>query len=83
MTTRNEALPSPAPVVALEKIPPASRRMALSTAQFYREVKAGRIGPIVKLGERASAIPSEAVDRWIAERIATATRLADQKGGRP
>lgn len=80
---KNQAIPNPARVAALEKIPAAARRMGVSISQAYREIKAGRLGPLVKLGERASAISSEAVDSWINERIAAATRLADQKGGRP
>jgi len=58
----------------LERIPAAAVRMGLSTSQAYREIKAGRLGPLVKLGERASAVPAEAVDAWIAARIAEATR---------
>ena len=74
METRTEALPSPARVAALEKIPAAARRMGVSISQAYREIKAGRIGPLVKLGERASAVPAESVDAWIAARIAESTR---------
>ncbi|WP_374510567.1 helix-turn-helix transcriptional regulator [Niveibacterium sp.] len=48
--------------------------MSISTAQAYREIKAGRLGPLVKLGARASAVPTESVDRWIAERIAAASK---------
>ena len=58
----------------LERIPAASNRMGVSVSQTYREIKAGRLGPLVKLGERASALPAEAVDAWIAARIAEATR---------
>lgn len=71
---KTEALPSPARVAALEKIPAASRRMGTSISQTYREIKAGRLGPLVKLGARASAVPSESVDAWIAARIAEAKR---------
>ena len=65
---------SPSRVTALEKIPAAARRMGVSVTTVYREVAAGRIGPIVKLGERASALPQESVDSWIAARIAEATK---------
>lgn len=58
----------------LERIPAAAVRMGISTSQAYREIKAGRLGPLVKLGERASALPAEAVDKWIAARIAEATK---------
>lgn len=59
---------------ALEKVPAAAKRMGLSKAQAYREIAAGRLGPLVKLGQRASAVPSESVDRWIASRIDEALR---------
>lgn len=58
----------------LERIPAAAERMGISVSQCYREIRNGRLGPIVKLGERASALPAEAVDRWIAARIAEATK---------
>ena len=58
----------------LERIPAAARRMAVSTSQVYREIKAARLGPLVKLGPRASAVPSSSVDAWIAARIAEATK---------
>lgn len=57
----------------LERIPAAAGRMGISVSQCYREIKNGRLSPLVKLGERASAVPAEAVDRWINERIAEAT----------
>lgn len=62
-------IPGPARVAALEKIPHAARRMGISTCQAYREIKAGRLGPLVKLGERASALPAAAVDAWIQSKI--------------
>ena len=65
---------SPARVAALEKIPSAAQRMGCSTSQAYREIKAGRIGPLVKVGARASAVPASSVDAWIAARIAEATK---------
>lgn len=63
------SIPAPATVAAFEKIPHAAKRMAISTCQTYREIKAGRLGPLVKLGERASALPSTAVDAWIQSKI--------------
>lgn len=60
----------------LERIPTAARRMGISVSQCYREIKNGRLSPLVKLGERASAVPAEAVDAWIAARIAEATKTA-------
>ncbi len=56
----------------LERIPQAAGRMGVSPSQVYREIKQGRLGPLVKLGPRASAVPAEAVDSWIAARIAEA-----------
>ncbi len=56
----------------LERIPKAASRMGVSPAQVYREIKAGRVGPLIKLGARASAVPTESVDAWIAARIAEA-----------
>ena len=79
MKTPNEALPSSARVAALEKIPAAARRMGVSPATVYRELKSGRHhGPLVKLGERASAVPMESTDAWISARIDEATK---QNGG--
>lgn len=60
--------------LALEKVATqAAPRMAVSVSKAYREIKAGRLGPLVKLGARASAVPSASVDKWIADRIAEAT----------
>lgn len=66
---QNPIYSAPAPVAALEKVPHAARRMGISTCQAYREIKAGRLGPLVKLGERASALPAAAVDAWIQSKI--------------
>ena len=62
-------LPAPVTVAYLEKVPTAARRMGISTCQAYREIKAGRLGPLVKVGERASALPAVAVDAWIQAKI--------------
>ena len=56
----------------LERIPDAARRMGVSVSHVYREIKAGRLWPLVKLGARASAVPATAVDRWIDARISEA-----------
>ena len=66
---QNSSIPALATVAALEKVPHAARRMSISTCQAYREIKAGRLGPLVKIGERASALPSAAVDAWIQAKI--------------
>jgi predicted DNA-binding transcriptional regulator AlpA len=65
------SVPAPSAVAALEKIPHAARRMGLSVCGLYREAKAGRL-TIVKVGARASAVSSQDVDKWIADRIAAA-----------
>ena len=72
------ALPPVQRVAALEKVPAAARRMCVSTSQAYREIAANRLGPLVKLGARSSAVPSDSVDAWIAARIAAATKGGEQ-----
>ena len=66
------ALTNHAQPIALEKVPAAAVRMACSTVHAYREIKAGRLGPLVKLGARASALPSASVDAWILAKISEA-----------
>lgn len=68
-------IPSPERVAALEKVPHAAKRMGISTCQAYREIKAGRL-LLVKVGERASAVPSIAVDAWIQSKIDAAQGAA-------
>lgn len=68
--------PAPATVAALEKVPHAARRMCVSVCQAYREIKAGRLGPLIKIGERASALEGAAVDAWIQSKIDAATKGA-------
>lgn len=68
--SRTLEIPSPGRLARLEKIPAAANRCGLSVSQFYRELKAGRVGPLVKVGARASAVPTESVDNFIAARIA-------------
>ena len=78
MTTKLERIPEAAGrLAALERIPAAAKRMAISVSQAYREIKSGRLGPLVKLGERASAVSSSSVDEWINARIAEATNKAE------
>ena len=68
------ANPAQATAATLEKVPHAAKRMGISTCQAYREIKAGRLGPLVKLGERASALPSTAVDAWVIPPFLAAVR---------
>ncbi len=81
MENQKQDIPNVGRLAALERIPAAAKRMGISVSQAYREIKTGRLGPLVKLGERASALSSESVDRWIAERIAEATPQQAVKGG--
>lgn len=67
----------------LEKVPVAARRMTISVTQLYREVNAGRLGPIVKTGERSSAIESDSVDAWIEARVAEARERHVAEAKRP
>lgn len=73
MQNHNQTL-GEAPTPAIDRIPSAARRMGISISQVYREVKAGRLGPLVKLGPRASGLPVSAVDCWINSKIEAATR---------
>lgn len=59
---------SPASVAALEKIPAAAHRMGVSVSQFYRIAKRDGLR-IIKITERASAVPEIDVTNWINERI--------------
>lgn len=56
---------------AIEKVPTAARRMAVSVSQVYREVRAGRL-KLIKMGARASGLDSAEVDAWIRLKITTA-----------
>ncbi len=60
---------------AIEKVPAAARRMAVSVSQVYREIRAGRL-ELIKLGERASGLDVAAVDAWIQSKIDAAKGAA-------
>ena len=66
--THNSPIDRPS-VAALEKIPAAARRMGTSISNFYRIAKRDGLR-IVKVTERASAVPQCDVDAWIEARIA-------------
>lgn len=66
---QNQTNESAAGRPAIERVPTAARRMGVSVSQVYREIKAGRLGPLVKLGERASGLTYAAVDAWIQSKI--------------
>ena len=57
--------------VRLLRRPEVQRRTGLSRSTLYALEAAGRFPRRVKLSERCAAWPSDAVDTWIAERIAT------------
>jgi len=71
--------PSSASVAALEKIPVAARRMGLSVSQFYRIAKRDGLR-IIKITERASAVPEIDVTNWINERISRHTATGKAVG---
>lgn len=77
----NQSSPTNARRRCLEKLPHAATRMGVSLTQVYREIKNKRLGPIVKTGERSSAIESHSVDAWIEARVAEASarQLAEAK----
>ncbi len=65
---QNQSTEGAAARLAIEKVPAAAHRMGVSVSQVYREVRAGRL-QLVKLGERASGLPTTAVDAWIQSKI--------------
>lgn len=58
----------------LLRLPDVLARVGLAKSAVYAGMKAGTFPPCLKLGPRASAWPSSAIDAWIAERIAHAPR---------
>ena len=56
--------------------PEVQRKTGLSRSTLYALEAAGRFPRRVKLSERCAAWPSDAVDAWIAERIASAKAAA-------
>lgn len=58
----------------LLRLPDVEARTGLKKSAIYAGMKAGTFPACVKLGPRAAAWPSSAVDAWIAERIRTAQR---------
>jgi prophage regulatory protein len=51
------------------RLPQVSARLGLGRSAIYNLVKRGQLCPPIKLGVRASAWPSSAIDQFIAERI--------------
>jgi prophage regulatory protein len=58
----------------LLRLPAVESRTGLRKSAIYAGMKSGTFPPCLKLGARASAWPSSAIDAWIAERIASAPR---------
>ena len=58
----------------LLRLPAVESRTGLRKSAIYAGMKAGTFPVCLKLGPRASAWPSSAIDAWIAERIASAPR---------
>lgn len=57
----------------LLRLPEVSRRCGLGRSEIYRKIKAGGFPKPIKIGVKASAWPSPAIDSWIASRIAAAS----------
>lgn len=53
----------------LLRLPQVSARLGLGRSAIYDLVKRGQLCPPIKLGVRASAWPSSAIDQFIADRI--------------
>jgi prophage regulatory protein len=68
--------------IRLERPRDAALRCGVSVSQLYREVKAGRLAPPVKIGERASAFPSDEIDRFITERIKEGRQAQREAAGK-
>lgn len=70
--TRNTMTAPATGALILERLPRVKARTGLSRSEIYRRIAANppTFPAPVKLGERASAWDSRAVDSWILERIA-------------
>ena len=58
------------------RLPQVSARLGLGRSAIYDLVKRGELCPPIKLGVRASAWPSSAIDQFIADHIRSAHRKA-------
>lgn len=58
----------------LLRLPRVIEMTGLPKSSVYAAVKKGSFPPPVKIGERASAWQSDAVQRWIAQRVAGTTQ---------
>lgn len=62
--------------VLLLRLPEVIRRTGKSRSVIYRDIAVGTFPAPVKIGDRSSAWPSPAVEKWIAERIASQGQAA-------
>lgn len=58
--------------VRLIRVRDAAAKMCVSVSFVYREIKAGNLGPLIKVGNHRSALNADHVDRWIAEKVRVA-----------
>jgi prophage regulatory protein len=56
---------------SLERLPSVCARTGLCRSEIYRRVPRGEFPAPIKIGKRASAWDSRAIDRWIADCIAS------------
>ena len=62
---------------ALLRLPEVKRRCGLSRSSIYEFIKKSKFPPPVSLGgPRAVGWPSDAVENWIAERVAAGRKEA-------
>lgn len=61
---------------SLLRLPQVSARLGLGRSAIYALIQRGELCPPIKLGARASAWPSSAIDQFIADRIRAASRKA-------
>lgn len=54
----------------LLRLPAVKERVGLSRSSIYARIADGRFPAPVSLGARAVAWPSDAIDRWVSEKIA-------------
>jgi prophage regulatory protein len=52
------------------RLPAVCDRTGLSRSSIYAAIKSGHFPQPIKIGPRASAWPSDAIEAWMAERIA-------------
>jgi prophage regulatory protein len=63
-----------APTIRIVRLPEVSHRTALGRSSIYRRVNEGSFPRPVKIGPRAIGWSESAIDQWIADRLANATK---------